>query len=139
MTNPNPSPSNQFKPGNQVASDAARWRRAINKAVSREVGSKRNRIMAIDKLADTLVDAGLAGDIAAIKEIGNRLDGMAHQSVSVDNTGNNRSITVQLSFVKPAESLSHDQPLAVTHTPVTIEHDTVDAADAVPVTPQADE
>ena len=88
--------------------------------------------MALDKLADTLVDAGLAGDIAAIKEIGNRLDGMAHQSVSVDNTGNNRSITVQLSFVKPAESLAHEQPLAVTHTPITVEHDTVDA---VPVTP----
>ena len=130
MTNPNPS--NQFQPGNTISADGRRWRQAINKAVSRDVGSKRNRIMALDKLADTLVDAGLAGDIAAIKEIGNRLDGMAHQSVSVDNTGNNRSITVQLSFVKPAESLAHDQPLAVTHTPITVEHDTVDA---VPVTP----
>ena len=134
MTNPNPS--NQFQPGNTISADGRRWRQAINKAVSRDVGSKRNRIMALDKLADTLVDAGLAGDIAAIKEIGNRLDGMAHQSVSVDNTGNNRSITVQLSFVKPAESLAHEQPLAVTHTPITVEHDTVDA---VPVTPQADE
>ena len=134
MTNPNPS--NQFQPGNTISADGRRWRQAINKAVSRDVGSKRNRIMALDKLADTLVDAGLAGDIAAIKEIGNRLDGMAHQSVSVDNTGNNRSITVQLSFVKPADALAHDTPLAVTHTPITIEHDTVDA---VPVTPQADE
>ena len=134
MTNPNPS--NQFQPGNTISADGRRWRQAINKAVSRDVGSKRNRIMALDKLADTLVGAGLAGDIAAIKEIGNRLDGMAHQSVSVDNTGNNRSITVQLSFVKPAESLAHDQPLAVTHTPITVEHDTVDA---VPVAPQADE
>ena len=132
MTNP----ATQFKPGNTVSADGRRWRQAINKAVSRDVGSKRNRIMALDKLADTLVDAGLAGDIAAIKEIGNRLDGMAHQSVSVDNTGNNRSITVQLSFVKPVDQLAHDQPLAVTHTPVTIEHDTVDA---VPVAPQADE
>ena len=133
MTNPNPS--NQFQPGNTISADGRRWRQAINKAVSRDVGSKRNRIMALDKLADTLVDAGLAGDIAAIKEIGNRLDGMAHQSVSVDNTGNNRSITVQLSFVKPAESLAHDQPLAVTHTPITVEHDTVDA---VPVAPQVE-
>ena len=128
MTNP----ATQFKPGNTVSADGRRWRQAINKAVSREVGSKRNRIMALDKLADTLVDAGLAGDIKAIKEIGNRLDGMAHQSVSVDNTGNNRSITVQLSFVKPADQLAHDVPLAVTHTPYTIEHDPVDA---VPVTP----
>ena len=130
MTNP----ATQFKPGNTVSADGRRWRQAINKAVSREVGSKRNRIMALDKLADTLVDAGLAGDIAAIKEIGNRLDGMAHQSVSVDNTGNNRSITVQLSFVKPAESLAHEQPLAVTHTPITVEHDTVDAVPVAPAT-----
>ena len=125
----------QFKEGNTVASDYYRWRAAINRAVSRKMSASSKRIK-LDALADTLVDAGLAGDIAAIKEIGNRLDGMAHQSVSVDNTGNNRSITVQLSFVKPAESLSHDQPLAVTHTPVTVEHDTVDA---VPVAPQADE
>ena len=133
MTNPNPS--NQFQPGNTISADGRRWRQAINKAVSRDVGSKRNRIMALDKLADTLVDAGLAGDIAAIKEIGNRLDGMAHQSVSVDNTGNNRSITVQLSFVKPVDALAHDTPLAVTHTPITVEHDTVDA---VPVAPQVE-
>ena len=122
-----------FKPGNTVSAEGRRWRQAINKAVSREVGSKRNRIMALDKLADTLVDAGLAGDIKAIKEIGNRLDGMAHQSVSVDNQGNNRSITVQLSFVRPTESLAHEQPLAVTHTPVTVEHD-----DAVPLQPAAE-
>ena len=122
----------QFKEGNTVASDYYRWRAAINRAVSRKMSASSKRIK-LDALADTLVDAGLAGDIAAIKEIGNRLDGMAHQSVSVDNTGNNRSITVQLSFVKPADQLAHDQPLAVTHTPITIEHD------AVPVAPQADE
>ena len=125
----------QFKEGNTVASDYYRWRAAINRAVSRKMSASSKRIK-LDALADTLVDAGLAGDIAAIKEIGNRLDGMAHQSVSVDNTGNNRSITVQLSFVKPADQLAHEQPLAVTHTPITVEHDTVDA---VPVTPQADE
>ena len=125
----------QFKEGNTVASDYYRWRAAINRAVSRKMSASSKRIK-LDALADTLVDAGLAGDIAAIKEIGNRLDGMAHQSVSVDNTGNNRSITVQLSFVKPADQLAHEQLLAVTHTPITIVHDTVDA---VPVTPQADE
>ena len=125
----------QFKEGNTVASDYYRWRAAINRAVSRKMSASSKRIK-LDALADTLVDAGLAGDIAAIKEIGNRLDGMAHQSVSVDNTGNNRSITVQLSFVKPADALAHEQPLVVTHTPITVEHDTVDA---VPVTPQADE
>ena len=123
----------QFKEGNTVASDYYRWRAAINRAVSRKMSASSKRIK-LDALADTLVDAGLAGDIAAIKEIGNRLDGMAHQSVSVDNTGNNRSITVQLSFVKPAESL----PVSDNHVPITIEHEPAIEHDAVPVAPQVE-
>ena len=123
----------QFKEGNTVASDYYRWRAAINRAVSRKMSASSKRIK-LDALADTLVDAGLAGDIAAIKEIGNRLDGMAHQSVSVDNTGNNRSITVQLSFVKPADAL----PVSDNHVPITIEHEPAIEHDAVPVTPQVE-
>ena len=130
MTNP----ATQFKPGNTVSADGRRWHQAIKQAALKRHG--RSKQTMLEAAADTLVQMAVDGDIGALKEVGNRLDGMAHQSVSVDNTGNNRSITVQLSFVKPAESLAHEQPLAVTHTPVTVEHDTVDA---VPVTPQADE
>lgn len=126
-----------FKPGNTVSADGRRWHQAIKQAALKRHG--RSKQTMLEAAADTLVQMAVDGDIGALKEVGNRLDGMAHQSVSVDNTGNNRSITVQLSFVKPADQLAHEQPLAVTHTPVTIEHDTVDAADAVPVTPQADE
>ena len=123
-----------FKPGNTVSADGRRWHQAIKQAALKRHG--RSKQTMLEAAADTLVQMAVDGDIGALKEVGNRLDGMAHQSVSVDNTGNNRSITVQLSFVKPAESLAHEQPLAVTHTPITVEHDTVDA---VPVTPQADE
>ncbi len=123
-----------FKPGNTVSADGRRWHQAIKQAALKRHG--RSKQTMLEAAADTLVQMAVDGDIGALKEVGNRLDGMAHQSVSVDNTGNNRSITVQLSFVKPADQLAHDQPLAVTHTPITVEHDTVDA---VPVTPQADE
>ena len=123
-----------FKPGNTVSADGRRWHQAIKQAALKRHG--RSKQTMLEAAADTLVQMAVDGDIGALKEVGNRLDGMAHQSVSVDNTGNNRSITVQLSFVKPADQLAHEQPLAVTHTPITIEHDTVDA---VPVTPQADE
>ena len=121
-----------FKPGNTVSADGRRWHQAIKQAALRQHG--RSKVTMLEKAADALVQLAVDGDLGALKELGNRLDGMAHQSVSVDNTGNNRSITVQLSFVKPADQLAHEQPLAVTHTPVTIEH-----VDAVPVTPQADE
>lgn len=125
----------QFQAGNRVAIEAYQWRKAVDIAANTK--SRVTKLKAIQEAANKLLELAIAGDMSALKELGNRLDGMAHQSVSVDNTGNNRSITVQLSFVKPAESLSHEQPLVVTHTPVTIEHDTVDAV--LPVTPQADE
>ena len=122
-----------FKPGNTVSADGRRWHQAIKQAALKRHG--RSKQTMLEAAADTLVQMAVDGDIGALKEVGNRLDGMAHQSVSVDNTGNNRSITVQLSFVKPADAL----PVSDNHVPITIEHEPAIEHDAVPVTPQADE
>ena len=73
MANPNPNQATQFSEGNQAAADGRRWRQAINRAVSRKK-SARSKVIALDALADKLVEAGLAGDISALKEIGNRLN-----------------------------------------------------------------
>ena len=121
MANPSPNQATQFSEGNQAAADGRRWRQAINRAVSRKK-SARSKVIALDALADKLVEAGLAGDISALKEIGNRLDGMAHQSISVDQHSD-RTVMVNLSFVKPA-NIIENQPLAslpdetVIHQPV---------------------
>ena len=121
MANHNPNQATQFSEGNQAAADGRRWRQAINRAVSRKK-SARSKVIALDALADKLVEAGLAGDISALKEIGNRLDGMAHQSISVDQHSD-RTVLVNLSFVKPA-NIIENQPLAslpdetVIHQPV---------------------
>ena len=122
-----------FKPGNTVSADGRRWHQAIKQAALKRHG--RSKQTMLEAAADTLVQMAVDGDIGALKEVGNRLDGMAHQSVSVDNTGNNRSITVQLSFVKPADAL----PVSDNHVPITIEHEPAIEHDAVPVAPQADE
>ena len=50
---------------------------AVNEAVEGGDGKK------LRALASKLVEKGLAGDIAAIKEIGDRLDGKAAQSVEM--------------------------------------------------------
>ena len=121
-----------FKPGNTVSADGRRWHQAIKQAALRQHG--RSKVTMLEKAADALVQLAVDGDIGALKELGNRLDGMAHQSVSVDNTGNNRSITVQLSFVKPADAL----PVSDNHVPITIEHEPAIEHDAVPVTPQVE-
>jgi hypothetical protein len=61
------------------------WSEAVRLAVYREAeddaGEKRKRLNII---ADKLCKMAMDGDISAIKEIGERLDGKAHQSQSVD-------------------------------------------------------
>lgn len=80
-----------------MAADLKPWSAAIKRAVARacETGDEKK----LDALADALVAAGLAGDVKAIKEIADRLDGKAPQPVQV--TGD-----VQHSYVAfvPADS-----------------------------------
>ncbi len=64
------------------------WRDAINLAV-RELrdettkDGKVKKVRALRLLARKLVDCGLEGDVAALKEIGDRLDGRAMQGVDL--------------------------------------------------------
>ncbi len=62
------------------------WRGAIRKAVCelRAADGDDKKVKALGLLADRLVTKGLEGDIAAIKEIGDRLDGKAVQGVGLD-------------------------------------------------------
>jgi len=59
------------------------WRDALMLALHREEspGSKRTMLAAI---ADACVTAAVAGDMQAIKEIGNRMDGMPKQQLDVE-------------------------------------------------------
>lgn len=114
MDTSNRANATSFSEGNQAAADGRRWRQAINRAVSRKK-SARSKVIALDALADKLVEAGLAGDISALKEIGNRLDGMAHQSISVDQHSD-RTVMVNLSFVKPANVIENQvDTLSLSH------------------------
>lgn len=64
--------------GNQWSDKA--WRDAIRVAVLRahEDPKKGKKLAA---LADALIDAGLEGDVPALKEIGDRLDGKVPQAL----------------------------------------------------------
>jgi hypothetical protein len=53
------------------------WADALRLAVT-EKGT--NGVRKLRALADRVVDAALAGDMAAAREIGDRLDGKAHQT-----------------------------------------------------------
>ena len=57
------------------------WRNAVHLAVKRLVDG--TDVKALTRLAEKLVEKGLGGDIAALREIGDRLDGRPSQSVEV--------------------------------------------------------
>ncbi len=70
------------KDGKQGHKSDKLWRDAIMVAVKRETegGEKTKKLFA---LADALVTKALAGDVTALKEIGDRLDGKAVQGVEL--------------------------------------------------------
>lgn len=78
------------------------WREAIRVSVNEEDAAG---IKKIRRLADKLVDAALDGDVAAIKEVGDRLDGRPAQAL--EHSGpDGTAIPVQfieLVAVKPNE------------------------------------
>lgn len=59
------------------------WADAVTRAVNRRLDDIEGQPKKLDRLADKLVDAGLAGEIPALKEIGDRLDGRPAQAVKL--------------------------------------------------------
>ncbi len=58
------------------------WRDALMRAVRRRIGDKKNP-QALEEIADVVVASALEGDMKAVKEIGDRLDGKPSQSLDV--------------------------------------------------------
>ena len=61
--------------GNNNAARGSEWREAVVKAIKRGKG--------LDQLAEVLVAKALEGDMVALKEVGDRLDGKPKQQVDV--------------------------------------------------------
>ncbi len=66
--------------GNQNARKGTLWRNAIMRAVSKD------DYKPLNACAEALVAKAMEGDIPALKEVGDRLDGKAHQSTSIEST-----------------------------------------------------
>lgn len=59
------------------------WRDAVMRAVHRRMNDEEGKPQKIERLADRLVENAMAGDVTALKEIGDRLDGKPAQGVTV--------------------------------------------------------
>lgn len=72
--------------GNQNAAKAKVWSAAIQRALDART-SKLEQKLAVDELAEKLLAQCDAGDMTALKELGDRLDGKPHQSTDVALSG----------------------------------------------------
>lgn len=66
-------------PGNQYAAKSKQWQMAIERAL--EVRGASDRRAALDELAAKLLDKCAEGDMTALKELGDRLDGKPAQAI----------------------------------------------------------
>jgi hypothetical protein len=85
--------------GNSNASRGKVWRAAIERAL--ETRSRLEQKHAVDTLAGVLLDKAAEGDMAALKELGDRLDGKPAQTVGSDPDQPLRLEQIQRIIVDP--------------------------------------
>jgi hypothetical protein len=68
--------------GNKNAAKAKVWTAAIERALERR-GSERGK--AIDEIADKLLSLCMDGDLGALKQLGDRLEGKPAQAISMQD------------------------------------------------------
>lgn len=73
--------------GNQNAARAKVWKAAIERALEIRSKSRTDGKKEIDALADKLLDLVSAGDLPALKEFGDRMDGKPAQEISGPDGG----------------------------------------------------
>lgn len=88
--------------GNKNAAKAKVWHAAIMRALERRTAKREDGQLEIDALADKLLQHIDAGDLSALKEFGDRIDGKPAQSVTVAGDEDNPlQIEGRIKLVKP--------------------------------------
>lgn len=72
------------QPGNNNASKGKPWRDAIDWVLANKKIGQVAKAQALRGIAEKLCEKALEGDIQAMKEIGDRLDGKSNQSITAD-------------------------------------------------------
>ena len=89
--------------GNQNAKKARLWADAIRRAVARRAGGDLS--VGLDTLADKLIAAVETGDLPALKEFGDRIDGKPAQAIIGGDEGDNPiSMNLAVSYADPSAS-----------------------------------
>lgn len=80
---PGPKPGGGAPKGSQNAAQPGRWRKAIERALENMAKQKGlvSGEYALDGIAMALLKASMKGDMNALRELGNRLDGLPKQEI----------------------------------------------------------
>jgi hypothetical protein len=84
-------------PGNTNQSKGKPWADAIKRALARRADGD---FQDINKLADTLLNKAAEGDLGALKELGDRLDGKPAQTIAGDPDAPQNMV---ISWAKPQQ------------------------------------
>ena len=85
--------------GNQNAAKAKIWSAAIHRVLEARTGSRLDQKHALDDLAAALIDKAAEGDMGALKELGDRLEGKPAQSLHVGNEDGKPFLTSRIERV----------------------------------------
>ena len=87
--------------GNQYAAKAGRWAGSLAKRIE--------ELKAMDDLADALIKEAKEGNVQALKERGDRLDGKPRQQLDIGGQEDNPLVTaIKVTLVKSSERKSLD-------------------------------
>lgn len=90
--------------GNQNAAKAKIWSDAVRRAlITDDPRLQRKRL---DVLAEKLVEMAMQGDISAIKEVGDRVEGKPAQSITGEDGGPIVIAGIQVQLVRPGDPQS---------------------------------
>ncbi|MCG3769997.1 MAG: hypothetical protein JW384_01131 [Nitrosomonadaceae bacterium] len=87
------------------------WKDALVRAMKRrDAGAKDGDPLALEKLADAVISAAMMGDMSAVKEIADRLDGKVAQTTILqgdEDGGAVRLTAIERTVVYPPDRLSN--------------------------------
>ena len=86
--------------GNKNGAKAKRWQKALERALARAGGDVDG---GLDKVADQVAAAAMAGDQAAWKEIGDRMDGKPMQQIQHSGDDDNPLQAIVRTIVDPGK------------------------------------
>lgn len=85
--------------GNNNAGKNKIWSLAIQKALRKR--SKSEQLEELVSLADVLLDKCKEGDLAALRELGDRIEGKPHQTVGGDSETGEIPVSMTIKYVRP--------------------------------------